>query len=102
MRQLLREGEAVKLTGGEINLLDALVRNAGKPLSRERLLALARDEDSGERQDRKSVVAGKSVSVRLDIGGRRITKKKNLSKQYNSSFNHRGSKNNHNEEDENY
>src|SRR3546814_7532247 len=27
-------------------------------------------------QDRKSVVAGKSVSVRVDLGGRRIIKKK--------------------------
>ena len=35
-RQLSREQVVVKLTGGEINLLEALVRNAGKPLSRER------------------------------------------------------------------
>ena len=46
-RQLSREQVVVKLTGGEINLLEALVRNAGKPLSRERLLALARDDDGG-------------------------------------------------------
>src|SRR3546814_13210445 len=30
----------------------------------------------GAHQDRKSVVEGKSVSVRLDLGGRRIIKKK--------------------------
>src|SRR3546814_15786334 len=30
--------------------------------------------------DRKSVVSGKSVSVRVDIGGRRIIKKKNNTK----------------------
>src|SRR3546814_11966739 len=30
--------------------------------------------------DRKSVVAGKSVSVRVDLGGRRIIKKKNTHK----------------------
>src|SRR3546814_20888236 len=30
----------------------------------------------GEQQDRKSVVEGKSVSVRVDLGGRRIIKKK--------------------------
>src|SRR3546814_13180931 len=30
--------------------------------------------------DRKSVVSGKSVSVRVDLGGRRILKKKNTSK----------------------
>src|SRR3546814_12162868 len=28
--------------------------------------------------DRKSVVSGKSVSVRVDVGGRRIYKKKNI------------------------
>src|SRR3546814_18182868 len=57
MRQLLRDGEPVKLTGGEINLLEALVRNAGKPLSRERLLALARDHDGGARNDRAIDIA---------------------------------------------
>src|SRR3546814_16074433 len=31
------------------------------------------------RADRKSVVSGKSVSVRVDLGGRRIIKKKNAS-----------------------
>src|SRR3546814_15414661 len=31
--------------------------------------------------DRKSVVKGKSVSVRVDLGGRRIIKKKNKKKQ---------------------
>src|SRR3546814_14879354 len=30
----------------------------------------------GEKEDRKSVVSGKSVSVRVDLGGRRIIKKK--------------------------
>src|SRR3546814_16937403 len=35
----------------------------------------AGDEDV-PRQDRKSVVSGKSVSVRVDLGGRRIIKKK--------------------------
>src|SRR3546814_20750618 len=32
--------------------------------------------DRDARQDRKSVVEGKSVSVRVDLGGRRIIKKK--------------------------
>src|SRR3546814_16349507 len=31
--------------------------------------------------DRKSVVSGKSVSVRVDLGGRRIIKKKNTQNQ---------------------
>src|SRR5690606_41995411 len=43
-RQLHRGDTLIKLTGGEVNLLEALVSNPGKPLSRERLLALARDE----------------------------------------------------------
>src|SRR3546814_16901997 len=34
-------------------------------------------------QDRKSVVSGKSVSVRVDLGGRRIIKTKNTNKQTN-------------------
>src|SRR3546814_12079681 len=33
-------------------------------------------EAGGSREDRKSVVKGKSVSVRVDLGGRRIIKKK--------------------------
>src|SRR3546814_20878047 len=33
-------------------------------------------------EDRKSVVQGKSVSVRVDLGGRRITKKQNKQKNY--------------------
>src|SRR3546814_21060725 len=32
------------------------------------------------REDRKSVVEGKSVSVRVDLGGRRIIKKHNINK----------------------
>jgi len=56
-RQLLRDGQTVRLTGGEINLLEALVKNPGKPLSRERLLALARDDDAGERNDRAIDIA---------------------------------------------
>ncbi len=56
-RQLKRGDEIVKLTGGEINLLEALVKNAGKPLSRERLLTLARDDEGGERNDRAIDIA---------------------------------------------
>lgn len=56
-RQLSRDGEVLRLTGGETNLLEALILNAGKPMSRERLLALARDDDSGERNDRAIDIA---------------------------------------------
>src|SRR3546814_14078102 len=44
----------------------------GLPVLRE---AVA--EHYGRHQDRKSVVWGRSVSVRVDLGGRRIIKKKN-------------------------
>src|SRR3546814_14395714 len=37
--------------------------------------------------DRKSVVAGKSVSVRVDLGGRRIIKKKTHRYQYGIMIN---------------
>lgn len=56
-RQLSRGEELIKLTGGEVNLLEALVKNAGKPLSRDRLLALARDDEHGERNDRAIDIA---------------------------------------------
>src|SRR3546814_14938223 len=44
-------------------------------------LLRSREQQKGARQpgtcvDRKSVVSGKSVSVRVDLGGRRILKKK--------------------------
>src|SRR3546814_17565027 len=50
-------------------------------LSAYRLAArpLTRELNEGRFEDRKSVVSGKSVSVRVDIGGRRINKKKNIS-----------------------
>lgn len=57
LRQLRRHGQVIKLTGGEINLLEVLLQHAGKPLSRERLLALARDDDQGERNDRAIDIA---------------------------------------------
>ena len=57
MRQLTKQDETVKLTGGEINLLEALIRNPGKPLSREKLLTLARDDEAGERNDRAIDIA---------------------------------------------
>lgn len=41
-RRLSRNGMAVPLTGGEFALLSALIRNANRPLKRERLLELTR------------------------------------------------------------
>lgn len=57
MRQLRKHDQVVKLTGGEVNLLEALLQNAGKPLSRERLMTLARDDEAGERSDRAIDIA---------------------------------------------
>src|SRR3546814_19349488 len=39
------------------------------------------------RLDRKSVVSGKSVSVRLDLGGRSILKKKNITNKEKNTQN---------------
>src|SRR3546814_18250263 len=41
-----------------------------------------------EQQDRKSVVEGKSVSVRVDLGGRRIIKKKTQTRKKQSETSH--------------
>jgi two-component system phosphate regulon response regulator OmpR len=57
MRQLRKHAQLVKLTGGEINLLEALLQSAGKALSRERLMTLARDDEAGERSDRAIDIA---------------------------------------------
>src|SRR3546814_16181827 len=48
---------------------------------RHRDRRIARDR-LGRRLDRKSVVEGKSVSVRVDLGGRRIIKKNKKKKYY--------------------
>src|SRR3546814_16818876 len=45
--------------------------------------AFSRATDSPRQRDRKSVVEGKSVSVRVDLGGGRITKK--TTKETNNS-----------------
>jgi two-component system phosphate regulon response regulator OmpR len=46
-RQLTRGGEAISLTTGEFALLKALVTHAGTPLTRERLMELARGRELG-------------------------------------------------------
>ncbi|MEB3266887.1 MAG: response regulator [Cyanobacteriota bacterium] len=45
-RSLLRKGESVTITSGEFSLLMALVQHPHRPLSRERLIELARGPDS--------------------------------------------------------
>src|SRR3546814_14851886 len=46
---------------------------------RDRVLSYV--EVAKQEGDRKSVVKGKSVSVRVDLGGRRVIKKKNMTKR---------------------
>src|SRR3546814_17834522 len=51
------------------------------PLTGRRHIVLTRDRDwhgGGAEIDRKSVAEGKSVSVRVDVGGRRILQKKKM------------------------
>src|SRR3546814_12683183 len=67
----------------------SVVRPAGA-LPAERLCCCwhaAGRRDCRARQDRKSVVEGKSVSVRVDLGGRRIIKKKNIIKKHKNPIN---------------
>src|SRR3546814_11820828 len=45
------------------------------------------DQPIDQSRDRKSVVSGKSVSVRVDPGGRRIIKKKKTTNESNSRNN---------------
>lgn len=56
-RRLTRDGEVVLLTSGEISLLSALTLHAGRPLSRERLVELARG--------REAAVTDRSVDVQV-------------------------------------
>jgi two-component system, OmpR family, phosphate regulon response regulator OmpR len=50
-RQLTRGDEVISLTSSELSLLSVLVRHAGRPLSRDRLLEMTRgrDFDGGDR-----------------------------------------------------
>src|SRR3546814_16650604 len=69
---------AAQHRGGGIVIADTATRPAGDPSLARRLTAgalLAPVALVGGVQDRKSVVEGKSVSVSVDLGGRRIIKK---------------------------
>src|SRR3546814_11966849 len=67
--QLLRlEGRLRHL--GQADGLEGRRHRWHRPLGTARIARIA------AQQDRKSVVSGKSVSVRVDLGGRRIIKKK--------------------------
>src|SRR3546814_11614815 len=62
------EAGKTKLASHGLDLVDAMVIAADSSASDEKVAEYERD--------RKSVVSGKSVSVRVDLGGRRIIKKK--------------------------
>src|SRR3546814_20760590 len=80
---IVDEFEMPRLVKGlDIGVSDYLM----KPIDANELLARVRIQvrrrryqdrlrTNYERRDRKSVVSGKSVSVRVDLGGRRIIKK---------------------------
>src|SRR3546814_11227069 len=76
-RSLLRMNEVARETG--------YMKDTPAFLSEEHVGFLPRDEVvlicTGSQGDRKSVVTGKSVSVRVDSGGRRSIKKNKSEKQ---------------------
>src|SRR3546814_17594528 len=62
-------------------------RRAARPLDEDDDLASLEGGNLGVRQDRKSVVEGRSVSVRVDLGGRRFNiKKKQQIKEENTTY----------------
>src|SRR3546814_11608777 len=78
------DGRAVVATRGDRGLERHLPKQRDAGVGGE-LLASALAEEAvglavlaGEAADRKSVVEGKSVSVRVDLGGRRLIKKKTI------------------------
>src|SRR3546814_14971093 len=56
--------------------LDPLRTNHAQPFAVQRVLPAHHAPPLPRRYDRKSVVSGKSVTVRVDLGGRRIINKK--------------------------
>ena len=60
-RTLMRAGEPVALTSGEFALLRALARNPGRPLGRERLVALA----AGKSGVRSELATDRSIDVQV-------------------------------------
>src|SRR3546814_14430484 len=68
-RNSMKTGNQLFTTGMDAAQLRAITPSAGEMVPEATFADL----------DRKSVVSGKSVSVRVDLGGRRIIKKKNKS-----------------------
>src|SRR3546814_5509959 len=85
---LLRRGADVeRLRRAERAIFAKAVPGDIIALFRQRKTALPLHHAQGRQRDRKSVVSGRSVSVRVDLGGRRILKKK-----HHESAHHRLSK----------
>ncbi|HEX7642780.1 MAG TPA: response regulator [Burkholderiaceae bacterium] len=64
-RTLMREGEPVALTSGEFALLRALARNPGRPLGRERLIALAAGKSGAQSGVRSELATDRSIDVQV-------------------------------------
>src|SRR3546814_19981948 len=68
---------AQRIAGARINPASGRVVRLGFQTDQSETLIIGADLDPCQKRgDRKSVVWGKSVSVRVDLGGRRIIKKK--------------------------
>src|SRR3546814_16302425 len=84
MPQLLRRGFIAALAPVGVPIADIVITNdAGEracALQVKTRREIGSDAGWHRKADRKSVVSGKRVSVRVDLGGRRIIKKKNKTK----------------------
>src|SRR3546814_13877855 len=88
IKQQLSEAEQLRLDAESLKAeYEAKLADAAKEAGELRARAEAEAEALGAKakdEDRKSVVEGKSVSVRVDLGGRSIMKKK---KHQNTTIN---------------
>src|SRR3546814_17734768 len=78
MQELQENKEFIQLVSDhDIHTMIKAIRNVtGVAKIRKEEKSSKRTTGGAKRTDRKSVVSGKSVSVRVDLGGRRIIKKK--------------------------
>src|SRR3546814_19328106 len=74
----LAGGRTIRITAQRVAIGNAdIFRPSGDPLEKLPSHGTTESLDFPPSIDRKSVVSGKSVSVRVDLGGRRSIKKKN-------------------------
>src|SRR3546814_14658380 len=72
---------AQKCGAGTVRIEDGFVRSVGLGSDLIAPLSLVLDKQGIYFEDRKSVVSGKRVSVRVDLGGRRVIEKNNRDTQ---------------------